>query len=99
MGIVRVDNMLVVQLQSADESRFQLIQKVQRTAQKSHMSANGFAAGQTGDSLVYHSLKDGGGQVFLGSAVIDQGLDVRFGKHAAACSNRVQRMIASGVFV
>ena len=41
------------------------------------MSADGLTAGKTGDGLVYHCLENGSGKVFLGSTVVDQGLDIR----------------------
>ena len=63
------------------------------------MPANRFAAGQTGDGLVHHSLKDGSGQVFLGGTFIDQGLNIRLGKYTAACGDGIERLIILRIFV
>ena len=61
-----------------------LRQEVKRASQEGHMAPDRLAAGQTADGLVDYCLEDGGGQVFLGGALVDQGLDVGFGEHAAA---------------
>ncbi len=99
MGIVRVDHMLFVKLQGPDKSGLQFRQKVQRTAQKSHMPADGFSAGKAGNGLVYHSLEDGGCQIFLGGALVDQGLDICLRKNAASGCDCVERVIAFRIFV
>lgn len=57
MGVVQVDDMFFVQFQGADKSLLQLRQKVQRAAQKGHVSPDRLAAGKTADGLIYHSLK------------------------------------------
>ena len=63
------------------------------------MAADRFAAGKTGDGLVYHCLKNRYRQIFLGRALIDQRLNVRLCKDSAACGDRVDRLIVFGVFV
>ncbi len=63
------------------------------------MSADWLAACETADSLVYDSLKDRGGQILLGRSVIDQGLDVRLGKNAASCRDRIKRLVIPGILV
>ena len=83
VGVFRVHDGLGRQLQGADKGLFQLGQKVQRAAQKGHAPPDGLAAGQAGNGLLHHSLKDGGRQIGLGSPLVDEGLDVGLGKHAA----------------
>src|SRR5699024_3832602 len=83
----------------ADESIPELIQEVQGAAQKCHMSPDGFSAGQSADGLVDNSLEDGGGQIFPGGTFIDQRLDVRLGKHAAAGSDGVEGLVILCVLV
>ena len=63
------------------------------------MPANGLAAGQTGDGLIDHSLKNGGGKVFFGGTFVDKRLNIRFGENAAPGSDSVQRLITFGIFV
>ena len=48
----------ICMIQRTDKGIFKLGQKVERTAQKSHMSPDGLAAGQTADGLVYYGLKN-----------------------------------------
>ena len=55
----------------------QLGEEMKRTAQESDMSADRLAAGQAADGLVDNRLENGGGQVFLGRALVDQRLDIR----------------------
>ena len=52
------------------------------------MSADGLTAGKTADGLVDNCLENGSSQVFFGRAVIDQRLDIRFCKYAAAGRDR-----------
>ncbi len=89
MGIVRCDNGVALQIQCADKSIFQLRQEMKRPAEKSHVSADWFAAGKSANCLVYDCLKDGSSQVRFERALVNQGLDVGFCKHAAAGGNRI----------
>ena len=99
VGILRCDGVFVIQLQGTDKSCLQLIQEVKRTAKECNMSADGFTAGKTGDGLVHHCLENGSGKVFLGSTVIDQGLDICLGKYAAAGCDWVKCLVILRVFV
>ena len=99
MGILRGDDMLVVQLQGADEGRLQFRQEMKGAAQEGHVSPDGLAAGQAADGLVDDSLKNRRGQVFLGRALVDQWLNIGFGKYAAAGGDGVKRLIIFRVFI
>ena len=72
---------------------------MQGASQKSYMSPDGFAAGQAGDGLIHYRLEDGGRQILLGGALVDQGLDISLGKHAAACGDGVQGLVIFGVLI
>ena len=63
------------------------------------MSADGLTAGKTGDGLVYHCLENGGRKVFLGSAVVDQRLNICFGKYTAAGCDGIEGLVIFGIFV
>ena len=63
------------------------------------MAADRFAAGQAADGLVHHCLENGGGQVFLRCALVDQRLDVCFGENAAAGCDGINGLVISGIFV
>ena len=99
MGIFRNDGVFLIKVQSADEAFAKLGEEVQRTAEEGNMAADRFAAGKTGDGLVYHRLKNGYRQIFLGRALIDQRLNVCLGEDTTACGDRVDRLIVLGVFI
>ena len=79
-----------IQLEGADKSGLQFCQEMQGAAQESDMAPDGFAAGQSADGLVDDRLENGGGQILSGGPVIDQGLDIGFGKYAAAGRDRIE---------
>ena len=99
VGILRIYNMLLIQLQRTDEGLLQFRQKVQRTAQKSHAAPDRLAAGKAGNGLVHHRLKDGGRQIRPGRTLVDEGLDVRLGKYAAAGGNGIDLPIVGRLLV
>ena len=89
----RVDGGLVRELQRANERRLELRQEVQRSAEERDVAADRLAAGKARDGLVDDCLKDGGGKVRLGRPLVDEGLDVRLGKHAAARGDGIDLLI------
>ena len=72
---------------------------MQRTAKKCDMTADRFSAGQSTDGLVDNCLENRSRQVFFGSTVIDQRLDICLGKYAAAGCNRIKCFVIFGIFV
>ncbi len=72
---------------------------MQRSAEEGDMAADRLAAGESGDGLVTDGLKDGSGQILLRRSLVDQRLDVRLGKDAAAGRDRVDRLIMARVLV
>ena len=99
MGIFRIHHMVRREVERADESLFQFRQKVQRTAQKGHAASDRLAAGQAGNGLIYDGLKNRGGQIRQGGAFVDQRLNVRLGKDAAAGGNGIDLLIIGGCLV
>ncbi len=85
--------------QVAFEGRAQLGQEVQRPTQEHHVAADGAAAGEAGDGLLHHGGEDGGGEVLVVGAVVDEGLEVRFGEYSAARGDRVEGLVAGGELV
>ena len=65
MGMVRRDDVLVIQLQRADESSAELREEVERSSKECHMPADRFSACESADRLVNHRLKDRRGKIFL----------------------------------
>ena len=63
------------------------------------MSADRLAAGKSADRLIDHCLEDRSSKVFSGRTFVDQRLDIRLCKHAAARSDRIDRLIILRVFI
>ena len=72
---------------------------MQGSAQKCDTAPDGLAAGKAGDGLVNHGLKNGCGQVGGGRALVDEGLNIGFRKHAAAGGNGIDFLIVFGLRV
>ena len=58
------------------------------TAQEEHVPLNFPPLSQTGNRLVYHRLINAGSNIFPFCSLIQQRLNVRLCKNAAACSSR-----------
>ena len=99
MGVFRVNGGFGGELQGADKGFFQLRQEMQGAAQKCHTPPDGLAAGKAGDGLIDHGLKNGCGQVGGGRALVDEGLNIGFRKHAAAGGNGIDFLIVLGLCV
>jgi hypothetical protein len=56
---------------------------VKRTAKEGNITANWLAAGKTADGLINYCLEDRSGEVFLGCTVVDERLNIGFGKYTA----------------
>ena len=63
------------------------------------MAANRLSAREAGDGLVHDCLENRSRKVFTGCALVDERLNVRLRKHAAARRNRVNGLIALRVVV
>ncbi len=81
--ILRVNGSFRRQTQCTDKGLFQLRQEVERPAQKGHAAPDGLAAGKAGNGLIHHCLENGGRQVGNRRPLVNQGLNVRLGEHAA----------------
>ena len=93
VGVRRIHRGLLRQLQGADKGRFQFCQEVQRASQECHTAPDGLAAGQTGNGLIHHRLENRSCQISTGGPLVDQGLDIRLGKHAAPGGNGIDLFI------
>ena len=99
MGILWCDNVFVIQLESTDKRFSQFREEMKRSTEESNMSADWFSAGKTTDGLVDDCLENRSRQVFFGSTVIDQRLDICLGKYATAGCNRIKCFVIFGIFV
>ena len=75
MRVGRCDNFFVFQIQCADKRVFKFRKEMKRSSQESNVSADWFSACQSADGLIDNRLEYRSRKVFLGSSVVDQGLD------------------------
>ena len=99
MGIFRIDDGFIGQLQRPNEGLFQFRQEMQRAAQEGDTTADGFTAGQTGNSLIDHGLENGRRKVGLCCPLIDERLNVGLGKYTAAGGDGVDLAIRGCGFI
>ena len=99
MGVVGHDDVLFVKLERFAESLAELREVLKRAAEEGNMAANRTTAGQAGDGLRYHTLENGGGDVFLLGAFVEQGLHVGFCEHAATACDGIQHGMVLGKLV
>ena len=99
VGIGDLDDMLLIQMKLTDKGGLQLGQKVKRTSEKCDVSADRLSLSKAGDGLNDHGLKNGGGKIFLAGSVIDERLNVGFGKNSAPRGDRIEGFIAFGVLI
>ena len=93
MRVLGQDRRFFGQSQRTDKGVAQFRKKVKGAAQKSDVAADRFTAGQAADGLVDDGLKDGGGDIFFRRALIEKGLNIGFGEHAAAGSDGIDYLI------
>ena len=94
LGMGQVGEVLGRKIEISDKQLFQLWQKVQRPAQKSHLASNGPAAGKATDGLFNHCLKNGRRDIFARHTAVEQGHNVCFGKYTATRGNGIQGGVA-----
>ena len=94
--VFRKDGVLPVQLQGLHKTLPQAHQEVEGPAQKDDLSLQLPALGEAGYRLVHHRLEDGGGYVLFPTALVQDGLDIALGEHAAAACNGVDLLVLQG---
>ena len=78
------------------EQTAQLGQKGERPAQISDVAGDVAPLRQPGDGLVHYSHEDAGRHVLAARALVDEGLYIALGKHAAARGNGINPLMPSG---
>ena len=69
---------------------------MQGAAQKYDLSLQLPPLGQPGHGLIHHGLENGGSHVLLPPALVQDGLDVALGEHAAAAGDGVDLLMLQG---
>ena len=93
------DAVLLIELERDVEPLTQLGEVLQRAAEERDVAANGAAAREARDGLRDDGLEDGGGDIGGCRALVQQGLDVGLGEHAAAGGDRVDGRRLAGELV
>ena len=78
------DRVFVIEFQRRLERLAQRLQKEERAAEKEHLPLDPAPLREPGDRLIDDRLKDGGGNIRLARALVEEGLDIRLCEHAAA---------------
>ena len=87
------DGVVAVQLQGVHKPFPQAHEEVEGAAQEDDLAGKLPALGQTSHGLVHHRLEDGGGHVLLPAPLVQDGLDVALGEHAAAGGDGVDFLV------
>ena len=93
VAVLGEDGVVGIQLQGVHKALPQTHKKVEGTAQKDDLALQLPALGQTGHRLIHHGLEDRGGHVLLPPALVQNGLDVALGKHAAPGGDGVDLLV------
>ena len=99
MGVLGHDDMLVVQVERDIEAATQLREVLQGATKEGNVSADGVTTGKAGDRLVCDGLENGRRNIGGRRALVQQGLDIGFCKHAAARRYRVNLLCILGKVV
>ena len=89
LGMFRHNGLLVANAQAFLEGAYESRVKGQGATLENHRGLDFHALGKTADGLLGDGVETGKGDVFLGNAVVQHGLDVGLGKHTATARNLV----------
>ena len=99
MRVLGNDDVLIVEVERLVETFAQFGKILQRTAQECDVPADRPAAREAADGLRDDRLENGSRDVFLARTLVEQGLHVGLGKHAATARNRIDGRVAFGQLV
>ena len=99
VAVLGENGVLLVQFQSGNKALPQALQEVQGTTQEDDLALQLTALGQAGHRLVHDRLEDGGGHVLLAPALVQDGLDIALGEHAAAGGDGIDLLMLQGQLI
>ncbi|MPM55754.1 hypothetical protein SDC9_102551 [bioreactor metagenome] len=99
VAVLGEDGVSFIQLQRLDKALAQALEEMQRPAQKDDFPRKGPSLGQAGHRLIHHRLEDGSGDILLAPALIQDGLNIALGEHAAAGGDGVNFLVPQGQLV
>ena len=91
-AVLHVHHVFRCQFQGLDKAFLQFRQKGQGPAEEGHVALDFASLGQVADGLVHDGLEDGLGDILPRSAVVHEGLDIRFGEYAAAAGDGIDAL-------
>ena len=93
IGVVRENRGFLGQMQRLHKALAQPLEEEQRPAEEQHLALDLTPLRKTCDGLTDHRLENARRDILLTRALIEQRLDIGFGKHAAARGNCVQLLM------
>ena len=96
VSVLREDSMVGIQVKGLHKAGTQSLEEVKGAAQKDQLACELPALGEATHGLIHHSLKNGGGDVLLSPALIQDGLHIALGEDAAAGSNGINFFMPQG---
>ena len=99
VGVGRHDELVDLAFKGTLEGGAQFGHEEQRATEEDDGTVDRAASSQAGNGLRGHCGEDGGGEIRLGRAVVDQRLQIGFGEHAATRGDRIQVLVALGHLV
>ena len=99
VAVLGEDGVRLVQLQSLYKALPQAHEEVEGAAQEDDLALQLPALSQAGHRLVHHRLEDGGGHVLFPPTLVQDGLNVALGEHAAAGGDGVDLLVLQRQFI
>ena len=99
VAVLGEDGVGLVQLERLHKALAQAHEEVEGPAQKDDLALELPALSQAGHRLIHHGLEDGCGYVLFAAALVQDGLDVALGEHAAPGGNGVDLLMLQAQFV
>ena len=99
MAVLRLDDLITLQMEGADEGLAELRHEVERAAEEGDVTTDRLALCEAGDGLVDHGLEDRRREILAGGTLVDQRLDIRLCEDTTARGDRVDHLITGSEIV
>ena len=99
MAVLRLDDLIPLQMEGADEGLAELRHEVKRAAEEGDVTTDRLALCEAGDGLIDDRLEDGRREILTGCTLVDERLDIGLCEDTAARRDRVDHLITGGEIV
>ena len=99
MAVLRLDDLIPLQMEGADEGLAQLRHEVKRAAEEGDVATDRLALCEAGDGLIDDRLEDGRREILTGRTLVDERLDIGLCEDTTARGNRVDHLITGSEVV